>query len=324
MLTAQQKAERLGRITGSRAAACLGIHPRKTPLQAWHEIMGRAEETSDDDETPDQERGSDLEDFILDRFVKKRRTDLTWDKPGFRMHSEFPWIGSSTDAIFYRDGQIAYAGEVKTIKGAAFKPKEWGPSGSAIIPPYHEFQARMNMIAWPETTACLFPIMLTTFYDFEFRDYEIPKNEELHSQLVERINRWHRNYVVANKEPPARAEDYEYVRSKFPVGNNGSVLEGTEELAALALRKRELDIQIDPLEKEMKALKTRVAEILEDYESSSGEGWQITYKNNQSSEKVDTKAIVAIVAPSIPEIIAAHTKVVPGQRKLLFKYKENQ
>ena len=62
MLTTEQREQRKGKITSSVAAAALGLHSYKTPLQAWMDVRGEAPNVG----TKATERGDRLERIVLE------------------------------------------------------------------------------------------------------------------------------------------------------------------------------------------------------------------------------------------------------------------
>ena len=82
MLTAEQKAARLGKITSSVAAGALGLSEYMTPVQAWLSVLGE----SPDIDTKATDRGNRLEDTVLDYAADE--LELTRADAPFRRHPE--------------------------------------------------------------------------------------------------------------------------------------------------------------------------------------------------------------------------------------------
>jgi predicted phage-related endonuclease len=310
-LTDDQISQRLGYITSSVAAAAFGEHEKMTPLDAWMQITGRLPKH---EKTKAMKRGDMLEDLVLDYPCDV--LGLTRHKAPFVKHPSLEWAADSADAIYSDDRVVTdrkeYAGEAKTVSGTA--SKNWGEEGTDDIPTGALVQSHWHLIHHPKAIRCIVPVLIGGF-NFEFRIYYVNRDEEFSSTIIEDLARWHRDYVVADKPPPATASrDSAHILLMHP-RSLGKFIEPSDELEQLAREKEAYSAARKDAEEREEIAKTRIRELLGDHEGSIGNGWKITWKNNKDSTKTDWKSIVNEMKPP-EDLIRKHTRVVPGPRVL--------
>jgi predicted phage-related endonuclease len=119
---------RAGRITGSTAAACLGLNEHVGHLAAWRRIMG----ITVDQDNWHMKRGRDNEgDIVSDYEVA---TGNLVRSTGFWRHPEFEWLGSSPDGTIF-DGSGSDG--ILEVKAPMVVP--------ATICPAHHIQIQVGM-----------------------------------------------------------------------------------------------------------------------------------------------------------------------------------
>ncbi|MCI5969148.1 lambda exonuclease family protein [Helicobacter sp.] len=114
--------ERVGRITGSRIGAILGLEgafksKNAILLEMVREYYGEAKEET----SPDLQRGIELEPLILKKAIKEYET------PGFIKHKKYDFLGATPDAFFIDDVGKKVCVEVKAPRNF----KEITPSYNA-------------------------------------------------------------------------------------------------------------------------------------------------------------------------------------------------
>jgi predicted phage-related endonuclease len=305
MLTAEQKKRRTGLITSSIAAGALGLHDKMTPIQAWLAVLGE----SDVGETKPIERGNLLEDVVLNYPVEKfgfeRRT------APFVAHDN-GWAGDSCDALYWdAKADVMSCGEGKTV--GAGMASGYGQEWTDQVPDGTLLQSHWHLIHWPMCQTCLVPVLLGG-YEFEFRMYKIHRDAELHGLLLQDLERWHRDYVVTRKPPPAQAGDHEWLKTRSP-RNTAGFMPDSGTVRALVHRKQAAQEEFDRWEKELENIKAQLKQVLGDHEGVKGSDYTIYYRNDKDGLRVDWDALAQEL--KIPKtVIQKHTREVPGKRAL--------
>lgn len=176
MLSPEAKQARIGKITSSVAAACLGLSSRMSPLAAWLSIRGEA----DDIDSPATQRGDALEAVTLDEPCRR----YGWIREPAPFVQLVDWAGDSCDAIYTLDGVPVALGEGKTAGlGVA---ADYGEEGTDEIPDAALIQALWHLIHHPTFNVCVVPVLVGG-YDFSFKVYNVLRNEELQAHLWDEI-----------------------------------------------------------------------------------------------------------------------------------------
>ena len=310
MLTAEQLEARKGKMTSSVVAGALGYNPRMTPLDAWMRVTGKLPPIPPSKAI---ERGNRLEDLVLDYPAEELK--MLRLKAPFRRHPKFAWAGDSADAIYTRDDNRltpTFVGEGKTASGSVAQC--YGDEGTDDIPQGALIQSHWHLIHWPEVDTCIVPVLIGGF-QFEFRLYYVRRDNEFEDALLEDAAKWHRNYVVANKQPPATdPRDIDNLMMLRPYPRYG-LAEPTPEIEEQARNKRRWADSREIAEDQEKRAKLRLIELLGDYEGAASDGWRVSFKRNKPSFTVDWEALARSLNPS-EDMIAKYTKERMGNRPL--------
>lgn len=225
MLTDDDREIRRGRITGSTAAACLGLSPYVTPLAAWLEITGRNAE-HDEATRAVFRRGSVLGPALIrygaEEIASELRRTVAIDRPGTLAHRDLAWAAVSADAVYLAlevpgappgvvelddlvvrdvDAIAIYVGEAKVVN--AEHAGEWGAEWSDQIPAYVGVQAEWELLHYPEARAVILPVLLGA--QQQLATYVWRGDAALRAGLVDALGAWHRRHVVTDTPPPAMA-----------------------------------------------------------------------------------------------------------------------
>ena len=237
MLTAEEKKERLYKVTGSTAAACLGMNPHMTPFAAWSDIMGLTKNEGN----KNTRRGNEMEPLIMAKMAQLTETGL---RPAER-RSPAPWLSVKADGLLYKEGKLAHVLEVKSVGSRADDIRYYGDHWTSEIPDHHFVQAHLELIAWPEVEKCMFGALLGT--DMEVHPYVIERDEEVAQTLMEKLEAWHFKHVVGKTPPEVEAGDYDVIRkiTRWPMTPDSEIDPRLEEWATLAdkLRHERKDLE---------------------------------------------------------------------------------
>jgi putative phage-type endonuclease len=301
--------DRIGRITSSTAAACLGLDPYISPMEAWQRIRGDA---ADEEPNEAMRRGTLLEPAILD-YARQELGGSELMKPGFAIHDDHDWLGSTVDSLGRLEGRLL-AIETKSISyGVADR---WGEEGTDQIPDSVLIQCHVHLMCHPDTQRCMVPVLIGG-YAFEFRTYWVDRSASLHDQLIDRLGSWHQRHIVDGVRPEPTAQDNDWLQKMFPDATEAAV-EDADTLAEIEKWAREYDetrAHLKAVDTEKKLARAKLLGLIETHDAARGDDWSITYRNTKDRTSTDWKAVAEDVgAPE--EIIRKHTKVSRGSRSL--------
>jgi hypothetical protein len=317
MLTEAQKQARLGRITSSLVAACLGRDDRKTPVDAWLEITGREPAKPFDERSEEAcARGNRLEREVLEYGADVLKASR-WETPPFVSLPGMPWAGDSADAAYYDDWDMLIAmGEGKTC--AMGVAKQFGEEGSDEVPQRVYMQSLWHLIHHPTAPRCIAPT-LQGGYRFAFLHYMIERDEEEQGLLLQDLERWHHDHVVMDIQPLVTAGDSEFIRMKFPRATREQLMESA------AVELKALDTLVAKLEAR-EAIKTEenlcaeLKDLMGEYGYYRSDSVSVTYRNVNDQVKINYAAMVDEMRTdyrgNFEELLERNTRLVEGIRRL--------
>lgn len=293
---------RKGRMTSSVVASALGLNPYQTPLEAWLDVTGRG--TFDGNKATF--RGSYLEQPVLNYPTRSGHIKR---KPAPFVTGAH-WSGDSADCLYLGGGDLM-VGEGKTV--GMHVARTYGSEESNHIPEHVTVQCYWHLLHWPEASRVLVPALFGE--PFELREYVVERDDNLIGGVAQAARRWWRDYVQADKPPPAVFRDDEGLKAAWPVALEGKQLEPTDEMRALVLEHVEARGQRLVAEKVEKAASARIRQLLEDAEGVDGGDWRATYRNSKGSAKTDWEALAKELGAT-EEDEQRFTSIRPGARRL--------
>jgi predicted phage-related endonuclease len=232
MLTAEQKAQRKGKITSSVAGACLGLSEYMSPLQAWREILGFR--TWDGNKAT--ERGDLLERVVIDYASSKIKLE-----PTRAPFVDREWRGDSADGLLYKcewdSGRMALETnpcavvEAKTV--ALGGAKGWGREGTGDIPAGYIVQCYWHLLHWPTAERCYVPALFGG-HSFEFRLYVVERDDKAIAKLESILHEWWKRHIEGEEPPDANHLDHGELSEMFP-RDDGRSLNDNEDVQAHAM-----------------------------------------------------------------------------------------
>jgi predicted phage-related endonuclease len=314
MLTDEQRKARIGKMTSSVVAAALGLNPRMTPFQAWLAIRGEGENL---DESRIIQRGNRLEALVLDEPCER----YGWVRRDAEFRSVKPWAGDSADALYLDSSgeRILAMGEGKTHgMGLAH---EYGEENTDEVPGHVLVQSHWHLIHWPEAPRCVVPVLLGG-YEFVFRLFNVERDNELHGLLMQDAEKWHRDYIVGDKAPPAEAGDNELLSQRYRKHSKGYA-EDTPEIARLVQRRMDAYAAIKEAEKAKGGAEALLKQIIGDAEGVKGDWGKVYWRQQKGREYVDWQSL-ALERGATPEDIVRYTKHAEGIRPMRFYPKKDK
>ena len=180
-------AERRGRITASRAAACLGLG-YDSAREAWRQITGRS---------PKQQPNEHMRRGLVWEETTRRRYEacmigmgqlMPWERVepgGFWVHPQHQWLAASPDGIVGTAGLV----ELKNPMSLATSCKIYYRI-QCIVQMACTGRQWCDFFSWP-------PCIISHYWERIAR----PSESALES-LISMLGAWHEEFVVGDKEPP--------------------------------------------------------------------------------------------------------------------------
>lgn len=290
------KARRTG-IGGSDAPAVLGLSKYKTPFQVFQEKAGLVEST------PDNENmlwGRVLEPVIRQQYAE--RTGRTVRIPADMLrHSAHDFMIANVDGVT-DDGRLL---EIKTARTA----KDWGEPGSDQVPQAYLIQVQHYLAV----TALPVADVAVLIGGSDYRQYEIPADEELQEMIIEgEAEFW--NNLQAGIAP----ETISFADAQARYGRHstaGEVIASEEVLQAI----KHLEVikteskRLEALEEENKAV---IMRALGELDTLVYQGKTLaTWKASTPAKRFDSKAFQEVH----PDLYQQFIKTGEPSRRLLIK-----
>ncbi len=285
-------------IGGSEIAAVAGLSPYAGPLDVYLKKKGLAQDSSGFA----AERGQFLEPALLAWY--SARTSRTIEYPGTLRHPKYDRVLATPDGL-----AIDTVLEVKSP--GRYTAQHWGEPGTDEIPDYYIPQVQFELAVTGTRKAHV----ITCIHD-DLAIYEVGFDVELFEALAEIAQRFWVEHIEADVPPPPNGSERarQWLVEKYPRATLPTV-EANSEIVTLAreyIAAREAEKAADERKAEC-ANKLRA--LLGDSAGAQGGGVSISYKNNKDGTKTDWEAIAKFV--NVPDdIIASHTRTVPGARVL--------
>lgn len=260
---------REGRITSSRIAAIVGLHPYKGPHGVWREMTGR--ESFDGNRAT--RRGLKLERPVMEMAAED--LGLAFCQPGFRIHPEHYWAGDSIDFVLINaQNEAVHGAEVKTC--AVGVSRRYGETGTDAVPEEVLVQCQWHLTHWPELPDIVCPML--GGFDLDVHLYWVKRDENLIGLLLEEGERFYRNHIKPDVAPDvdAFADTRRWLDSAFPT-NAGDVVDATPEMIRLADKRKQISEQLKTLSTEQTEITNNLRELLGTHEQAVGD--TVTIKN---------------------------------------------
>jgi putative phage-type endonuclease len=309
-LTEEQQQIRSTGIGASEVAALLGLNRYKSVVDIW----ARKLHLVPDEECGEPARwGNRLEAVIADAYAEEEGID-----PGLLVqlgtlrHPEHPLLLATPDRIRLNSGHLKAWDRNVQIKTASLRVADrWG-EGEDDIP--EEYLAQINAeMAVTGLDSTDLPVLIG---GNEMRIYRIRADAEFQEMIIDEVERFWRNYVVPQRQPPVDGSERwgEFFKKRYPKDTR-PLLPATDEARELlealgrARRARELDEATE-------------AEAINRLKNLCGDAAGIegicTWRRTKDGTKTDYEALAKFLKPS-DAAIAEFTTVKPGFRRFLPK-----
>ena len=304
MLTQEQKRLRKGHITSSMAAGALGLSPSMSPLQAWAAATGRAPDL----DGKAIERGNTLEPVIL-RWL----ADSLGRRLGGIDTVVTSWTADSADGVLYaQDGSINYdMAEVKSrAQGMA---GHYGDEDTDQIYPGDLVQCYWHLVHHPSAERCWVGVLVGG-YDFSFRRYVVPRNDELQDLLRARLRKWYDRYVVTDIMPPADYRDLDLL-PHLQGAKTGGDIELDISAGEMVCQYKEAAAAEKEAKQRKDGARAQLAQLLGEHTCGTGEWGKVRYRTERAGWKTDWESVAKALGAG-GELIQEHTHQIRGSRVL--------
>jgi putative phage-type endonuclease len=298
-------AMRLSGIGASEISAVCGISPFDTPLGVYLRKTGQGRKA-------DSERmrwGRLLESVIAARYEDETGALLRGDGTITVRHPEHSWMLATPDR-FYAD--MSRLVEIKNV--AADRARSFGESGTCDVPDVYIAQ-----VCWQQAVTGIHSAHLVALIGgSDLRVYDVPWNETLAGELIERGRAFWYGHVIAGvpPEPSDPAEWDDYLSARYPA-DSGETIEADESLEYEVARLVEARAAIAEAEAVKADAERAIKSALGEASVLRSRAGTVTWKAARPSRVTDWKECALAVAD--PETIAAHTTTKAGSRRFLVK-----
>ena len=309
-MTAIDHSIRHRRITSSIAAACLGMDPWCTPLQAWDKIRTPpSKHTTEEvpappsvlDALPPFQRGHMLEPALVEfgrwALEVQLQTRVLVERPKTIVHPELEWAADSCDAIYLvGTGDATWCGEAKSVAWSDPDAGEWGEAWTDEVPKHVRVQSLWHLMHYPYATACLVPTIIGS--GLSMRGYVVPRDNEAIAALVDVLGAWWDRHILHDEAPPTRAGDEELIRKIFP---RPVWQEHPDDPVIAELCRQDVELRegIAGLREQRDSVRSELAMRMRDHGMCRGRWGQVLYRKSKDTEVTDWRAAAGVLAEEI-------------------------
>lgn len=257
-LTPEQVAIRKDGLGASEISAVLEMNPFKSPIDVWLSKVGR--HVDDEEETNKSITGGALEPGLCQLYTDRTGFHVHRPLETYR-HPEHPRVLASPDGFAFQHGfartplNRSHGLEIKCV---GFRMKDrWSED---TVPAYVDLQCRQNMAVlnldrWD----------VLALIDNEIHIYQIDRDLEIETMLIETAEWFWDEYVSTNTPPPVEEADERrrYLKYRYP-GAIGAEIRQTSDpdVWELARWLRECKEQRKALEAAEKQLTNAMIEVV--------------------------------------------------------------
>jgi putative phage-type endonuclease len=315
MLTAEQRAVRKVHITGSDAAAIVGVNPDKGRLEVWAQKKGLLSDELEP--SGPMERGIYLEPGAREYYREKTGYDVV--EVGTILNEKYPLLAVTPDGAIGRITKIGPDSATdKFDRFAALEIKfptfhtwhRWGAEGTDEVPEKYLPQGIWEA-AGLDVPRTEFVVDLGDHFGL----YTVKFDPEVFGQMYQICEKFWRDYVMTDVQPPPDGLDSEIetLKALFPRHENEQLIESTDELDALIVEYRAALARADDAETVAKAHKAKLMLTIGDAAGMKGPWGKIYYKNNKDSVKTDWERLARAMGAD-DDLISQYSETKTGAR----------
>ena len=297
-------------LGASEVGAVLGVCPWKTPVDVWLEKTGRTEPFAGNNATY---WGTLLEDLVAREYAKKIGKKVR--RYGFMMRRGY--LICDIDRLVHDEGTLpAIREKIVTDRAMDAKTARDKSLWADGLPMSYEAQGLCYMAVMPSVQVMDFACLFMAERDLEI--YPLLRDDSAIAEILERIDDWWTRHILRGETPePTSEEDCKALwgrhRPETVCMSTPEVVAALDAIADAKARAKQAEVD------EAEAKRIVMAAMQENEALKSPDGKTLaTWKNAKDSTKTDWEA-VARDAGATEDLIAKHTKNVPGSRRFLAK-----
>jgi putative phage-type endonuclease len=293
-------------IGGSDIGAILGLSPFRSPLEVWMEKTGK--EVKKLDSLP-LRFGYFAEEFVASEYSRSTGFLLIHDKSIY-VHPEYSFMSAHIDRFVLEGGACAPTRILECKSANPFSLGDWGEVGTDQVPMSYLCQCLWYMAI----TNINIVDLAVLFGNSDFRIYEISRDLELESTILQKANFFWNEHVLRDVPPPAMSE--EDCQTLFSKGDPAKSVEAKIETLELRKRLALLNSEIDTREDEISAIKQNIMNQMGAAETLTYQGKVIaTWRAPKPSFRLDSKRLET----DHPQIASNYKIPVQNSRRLVIK-----
>jgi putative phage-type endonuclease len=302
-------------IGGSDIGAILGLSRFRTPLEVWMEKTGK--EVQKKDSLP-LRFGSFAEEFVASEYARATGFELIHDESTY-IHPKHSFMSAHIDRFVLEGGAASSTStptrilECKTAN--PFSSGDWGEVGSDEVP-----MSYLCQCIWYMAITNINRIDLAVLFgNSDFRIYEINRDLELESTILQKASLFWNEYVLKDIAPPVQSEAD--CQTLFSKGDPTKSIEAHSETLELSKRLVLLNSEISTREEEISLIKQNIMNQMGEAETLTYQGTVLaTWKAPKPSFRLDSKRLET----DLPEIASNYRVPIQNSRRLVIKPIEQQ
>ena len=302
-------------LGGSDIGAILGLSAYKSPLDVWLEKTGKS--TGYVDNLPVR-FGTFAESFVASEYAKATGHILL-ESGNAVTHPEHPYLQGHIDRFAISqpdlplsdgDGACNASHLLECKTANPFTQSQWGEAGSDEVP--------MSYLAQCHWYLCLTQLercdLAVLFGNSDFRIYQIERDAELESTLLETAIYFWQNYVQADIPPdPKTIADYQKLFAKEVPGKT---IEASDQTCLLLDAAKDVNAVIDAKEQELESIKKTIMAHMQEAQELTYQGKVlVTWKRPKPSFRFDSKRFEC----EHPELFPLYQTPIQNSRRLVIK-----
>jgi len=261
--------------------------------------------------------GSFAEEFVASEYSRSTGFELIHDESIY-IHPEHAFMSAHMDRFVLEGGAASSTSsstsaptrilECKTAN--PFSSGDWGEVGSDEVPLSYLCQSIWYMAITNINNVDL----AVLFGNSDFRIYEIERDLELESTILQKANLFWSEYVAKDTPPPAQSETD--CQALFRKSDPNKTIEAKIETLALTKRLQLLHNEIDIREEEVSTIKQSIMSQMGEAETLTYEGKVLaTWRAPKPSFRLDSKRLEI----DHPQITNNYKTPVQNSRRLVIK-----
>ena len=299
-------------IGGSDIGAILGLSRFRSPLEVWMEKTGK--ETKRPDSLP-LRFGAFAESFVASEYARSTGFELIHDESIY-IHPQHSFMSAHIDRFVLEGGAASSTStstptrilECKTAN--PFSAGDWGEVGSDEVP-----MSYLCQCIWYMAITNINKVDLAVLFgNSDFRIYEINRDLELESAILQKASLFWTENVLKDIAPPVQCETD--CHTLFSKGDPAKSVEAKVQTLELTQRIKLLNSEINVREEEISSIKQNIMNQMGEAETLHYQGKVLaTWKAPKPSFRLDSKSLET----DHPQIASNYKIPVQNSRRLVIK-----